>query len=233
MQQETVRRPAPIAAIVTVLGGALLVVGSFLTWAELSGSGINVTAQGTDTEGWWTFAAGALVFLAGILLFVVDGEVAAGRGRRIVAALAIVAGLAGGVLGVYKALTAEDEFLDAAAEELAPQAGGSPEQVRALLDQAIDADQLGVSLGIGLYLVMIGGVVGLVGGALGLRRRAAVPAAAMEAPTPAAPAPAESSPMVGSSTSSDPPTESSTSSDAAPPTEPPAPQPPAPESGSS
>ena len=229
--QATVRRPSPIAAIVAVVGGALLVVGSFLTWAELSGSGISVTAKGTDTEGWWTFAAGALVFLAGMLLLVVDGEVAAGKGRRVVAALAIVAGLAGGVLGVYKALTAEDEFLDAAAEELAPQAGGSPEQVRVLLDQAIDAGELGVSLGIGLYLVMIGGVVGLVGGVLGLRSGAAVPAASMEAPAPAAPAPEESSVVAEPATPSDPapPAEPPTASEPAPPAEPPGPPPSAPE----
>jgi hypothetical protein len=41
--------------------------------------------------------------------------------------------------------------------------------VRTVLDQAIDAGQLSVSISIGLYVVIGGGVVAVVGGILGLR----------------------------------------------------------------
>jgi hypothetical protein len=89
--------------------------------------------------------------------------------RRVLAVLVILAGIVGGGIGLYDALTAKDSVLDAAAEELAPAFGVSAQQVRTVLDQAIDAGQLSVSISIGLYVVIGGGVVALVGGILGLR----------------------------------------------------------------
>jgi len=77
--------------------------------------------------------------------------------------------------------------LDAAAEELAPTFGASAQEVRAALDQAIDAGQLSVSISIGLYVVIGGGVVALVGGILGLRD-AGEHAAPGRTTTPAPPA---------------------------------------------
>ena len=105
------------------------------------------------------------------------------------AVLVILAGIVGGGIGLYDALTAKDSVLDAAAEELAPTFGASAEQVRLALDQAIDAGQLSVSISIGLYVVIAGGVVALIGGILGLRGSTAEPAAApgtvASAPPPA------------------------------------------------
>jgi hypothetical protein len=174
MEQSTVSRPAPIAAILAIVGGALLAIGSFLTWAEVSGGGTSVTAKGVDgSDGWITLVCGAVVLLAGLAFLWVGG-------RKAIAVLAIVAGLVGGGVGLYDALTAKDRVLDDAAEELAGQFGGTKEEVRALLDQAIDAGELGISLGIGLYLVIAGGALGIVGGFLGMRGAPAP--AAMPAP---------------------------------------------------
>ena len=233
--QEATGRPTPFAGILAVLGGALLAIGSFLAWAEVSGGGTSVTANGVDgTDGWITLVAGVLVLLAGIALF-------GATGRKVIAIIAIVAGLVGGGVGLYDALTAEDRVLDDAAEELAPQVGGTAEEVRALLDQAIDAGEIGISLAIGLFMVIAGGALGIVGGVLGMRSRAAVPAVAAATSMPAPPTRAEPAPMVESSAFADPaPTEetsastdtapttgSSASTDTAPTTDPPAPPPPA------
>jgi hypothetical protein len=160
MQQAESRR-TPIGPVLAVVGGALLVVGSFLAWAKVSGGGVSVSAKGIDgSDGWVTVIAGAVALAVGI---------AAMRGpRRALAILAILAGLAGGGLGVYDALTAKDSVLDAAAEEIAPGFGATPEEVRGLLDDAIDAGQLEISLSIGLYIVIAGGALALVGGALQL-----------------------------------------------------------------
>jgi hypothetical protein len=197
MEQSTVSRSAPIAAILAIVGGALLAIGSFLTWAEVSGGGTSVTAKGVDgSDGWITLVCGAVVLLAG-LAFLLAG------GRKAIAVLAIVAGLVGGGVGLYDALTAKDRVLDDAAEELAGQFGGTKEEVRALLDQAIDAGELGISLGIGLYLVIAGGALGIVGGFLGMRGApapAAMPAPIAEAAdastagVPPAPAPSAQAP---------------------------------------
>lgn len=162
---------APVGAILAIVGGALLAIGSFLAWAEVSGEGTTVTAKGVDgSDGYITLAAGAVALLVGIAM--------TRRTKRMLAVLVILAGIVGGGIGLYDALTAKDSVLDAAAEELAPTFGVSAEEVRAVLDQAIDAGQLSVSISIGLYVVIAGGLVALVGGILGLRGSAAEPAAA-------------------------------------------------------
>ena len=152
---------APIGAILAIAGGALLGIGSFLAWAEVAGGGTSVTAKGIDgSDGYITLGAGVVALLVGVLLL--------RQARRALAILAILAGLVGGGVAVYDALTAKDSVLDSAAEELAPTVGASPEQVRELLDQAIDAGQLSISLSIGIYVVIVGGVLALVGGVVSL-----------------------------------------------------------------
>jgi hypothetical protein len=173
---------APVGAILAMVGGVLLAVGSFLAWAEVSGGGTSVTAKGIDgSDGYITLAAGAVALLVGIAM--------TRQARRMLAVLVILAGIVGGGIGLYDALTAKDSVLDAAAEELAPTFGASAEEVRVALDQAIDAGQLSVSISIGLYVVIAGGVVALIGGIVGLRGSAAEPAATtgtfVSAPRPA------------------------------------------------
>lgn len=154
--------PTSVAGILGIVGGALLALGSFLTWAEVTGGGTSVTAKGVDgSDGYITLVAGLVAVVAGTMM--------ARGARRVLAVLVILAGIVGGGIGLYDALTAKDSVLDAAAEELAPAFGASAERVRAALDQAIDAGQLSVSISIGLYVVIAGGVVALVGGILGLR----------------------------------------------------------------
>jgi len=161
---------APVGAILAMVGGVLLAVGSFLAWAEVSGGGTSVTAKGIDgSDGYITLAAGAVALLVGIAM--------TRQARRMLAVLVILAGIVGGGIGLYDALTAKDSVLDAAAEELAPTFGASAETVRVALDQAIEAGQLSVSISIGLYVVIAGGVVALIGGIVGLRGSAAEPAA--------------------------------------------------------
>lgn len=167
---------APLGGILAIVGGALLAVGSFLAWAEVGGGGTSVTAKGIDgSDGYLTLVAGLVALLVGIVMM---------RGtKRVLAVLVILAGVVGGGIGLYDALTAKDSVLDAAAEELAPSFGASTEQVRAALDQAIDAGQISVSISIGLYAVIAGGIVALVGGIAGLRGSASASESAAVAGT--------------------------------------------------
>ncbi|HEX5950602.1 MAG TPA: hypothetical protein VFZ96_06335 [Actinomycetota bacterium] len=177
--------PTPLGGILSLVGGALLVVGSFLDWAAASGAGTSVSATGTEgTEGWITLVAGVLVLAAGAAIVRRTG----GRG---VAILAIVAGLIGGGVGLYDAVMAEDIFLDLWAEELAREVGGSVEQLRALLDAAIQMGELAVTVAIGLYLVIAGGVLAIVGGAIAVGRGSAAPAHPASSTTEARQPPSE------------------------------------------
>ena len=173
---QTERAAARTAGIVAIGGGALLALASFLPWAEVSGQGASVTAKGIDgSDGYLTLGAGVVAVLIGVVLLM--------RGsRRILAIITILVGIVGGGLALYDALTAKDSVLDAAAEELAPAFGVSTDDVRAALDQAVDAGQIGVSVSFGLYLAVAGGVIVMVGGILGLRGAVAEPAAPEAAP---------------------------------------------------
>jgi hypothetical protein len=162
MEHTKSTRGAPVGAILAIVGGALLAVGSFLAWAEVSGGGTSVTAKGVDgSDGYVTLATGLIAIVVGIAM--------TRRAKRVLAVLALAAGLIGGGFGLYDALTAKDNVLDAAAEELAPSLGASADQVRTLLDQAIDAGQLGISVSIGLYVVIAGGALAALGGILSMR----------------------------------------------------------------
>jgi hypothetical protein len=155
MQQGSEGRGSPIGTAVGVVGGALLVAGSFLTWVTLSGGGDSVSAKGTDgSDGWITFGAG--------LVLIAVSLAAMRAGRRALAILAIVAALAGGGIGVYDALTVRDQI----AEDVADQSGITTEQARTFIDQSIDAGEFELSVGAGIFLVIGGGVLGLIGGAM-------------------------------------------------------------------
>jgi hypothetical protein len=230
MEQGTAGRSMPIGPILAIVGGALLAIGSFLSWATVSGAGTEVSATGMDgSDGVVTLVAGILALACGLL--------AMRAGRRILAIIAILAGLAGAGLGIYDAVTAKDSVLDAAAEQVASQVGATVDEVRALLDDAIDAGQLSISISIGLYVVIGGGLLALVGGFLMLGStgaRSAAPAApsgfaAAEASAPlaaSAEAPPTASAWAPSGTSDEPVPPPSSPGDDAPPAAPPAPPPP-------
>lgn len=188
---------APIGAILAIVGGALLIAGSFLPWAEVSGGGTTVKATGIDgSDGYVSIATGLIALVAGVMLL--------RQSKRVLAILALVAGLIGGGLGLYDAVTAKDSVLDAAAEELAPTFGGSAEQVRVLLDEAIDAGQLSISMSFGIFIVIAGGALAVAGGFLSMRGSdeavaattspaegfTSAPATAMSGPPAATPPPA-------------------------------------------
>jgi hypothetical protein len=220
MEQGTAGRSMPVGAILAIVGGALLAIGSFLSWATVSGAGTEVSASGMDgSDGVVTLVAGILALACGLL--------AMRAGRRVLAIVAILAGLAGAGLGIYDAVTAKDSVLDAAADQVATQVGATPDEVRALLDDAIDAGQLSISISVGLYVVIGGGLLALVGGFLMLGSRGTTSAAPAEPAgfaTVASPSPTPSSPPVA--TSSDPAPPFSGPGDVAPPAAPPAPPPP-------
>jgi hypothetical protein len=160
MQTEA-KRPAPIAPILMVVGGALAAIGSFLSWANVTVSDVSATAKGTDgSDGYITLIAGIILVVIGVISF--------RGGRRALAILAILAGLVAGGVGIYDAATAEDSVLDAVAKEIAPQVGAGVDAVRAVLQQSADAGDLDIKIQTGLYLVIAGGALGLIGGVIGV-----------------------------------------------------------------
>lgn len=193
-------RRARVAGALALAGGAVAVVGSFLAWAEISAGPFSEQARGIDGwEGKATLIGGAVVVAAG-------ARVLAGS-HQAVARLrpgAAIGGLVVAGVGIYTALTVRDQLLDVAAVDLP----------RAEVERALDTGLLELSIAVGLYLVIAGGVQGVLAAllVLGVRDEAPAPSGAglrgwsasdagvagglampppPDAPPPSAPAPAD------------------------------------------
>jgi hypothetical protein len=238
---ETTKRSMPPAAIAAGIGGVLLALGSVLTWVTVS---VNVDAiaravgidpsqippgaigdttqsfSGTSgTDGKVTLVCGIVVILGAIGIALAMGS------RRVLAALAGLAGLVGGLFALYDATIAKNNAIDDATRTLS--GAGLPGSFR---------DFFSVSLGIGIWMCVIGGIVAVVGAVMALASGEAAPTAPSYAMagTGTGFGPTTSPPSAGSSTWEAPAAEPPASpppSESAPPATPPAgtePPPPAP-----
>ena len=185
MNGTDVRRPTAGAALM-VLGGLLMAIGALLPFAKVEAGELPIPAQ---TVGGLDTPDGKLFLGVGIGLVILGGLiwVAKSRAPRMVAAvLAIVA--AGFMLyaAVVDITGIEAESLDAIAEAGAAQTPGvSVEQVRAALDQF----NVSINTGIGLYIVLGGAAIALIGGILSLIAKQPEPMLPATPPPPAPPSP--------------------------------------------
>jgi hypothetical protein len=160
-----------MGAIVGIVGGVALVLGSLLTWGTGS---LNVqalaTAVGLDpatvsavlgdvsrsvsgidvTGGKWALAMGIVAIVLGVVAFLRVSP-------RVVGIGLIVAGLIGGGWALYDT-TQADVVKEQAIEDVAPQLG-SVEGASAVLGQYIDT-----SFGPGIWISILGGLVAIGGG---------------------------------------------------------------------
>jgi hypothetical protein len=161
--------------ILGIVGGIALAIGSFLNWATVSVNfdkiataiGIDpadvpadVRAQGTvSVTGWkggdgkWTLVAGVVVIVAAVLLSMASS-------RRVVGIVMLVGGVVGGGLALYDATIQKNDAIDNAASTFA--GIGLPGELR---------DYFSISLGIGIYLCIIGGAAAIVAGIMVMMSR--------------------------------------------------------------
>jgi hypothetical protein len=191
---ESTDRIASPGAIVGLIGGALLILGSFLTWltlsfnldafakvlsdatgvqvspSDLSSNGLagSTSASGIKNDGKLTLVAGVVVVVGAILLIAVANV------RKAAAIVMIIAGALGGLVAGYNLLTKNSQIDKALAN-----AGG---QLKGL-GISVDAFRpvLTVKWGIGIYLCLLGGIIAVVGGVMASRSPAAVATTAQPA----------------------------------------------------
>jgi hypothetical protein len=186
MENAEARAPST-PMILGIVGGIALAIGSFLNWATVSvdfdkiatAIGIDpadvpadVRAQGTvSVTGWdggdgkWTLVAGVVVIVAAVLL-------AMASSRRVVGIVMLVGGVVGGGLALYDATIQKNDAIDNAASTFA--GIGLPGELR---------DYFSISLGIGIWLCVVGGLVAIVAGIMAMMSQQ--PVAAMAAGDPA------------------------------------------------
>jgi hypothetical protein len=158
--------------ILGIVGGFVLAIGSFLNWATVSVNfdalasalGIDpsqipdsVRAQSTVSVTGWKGGDGKWTFFAGIVVLVFAALLVTGRNARLFGILMVVGGAVGAGIALYDATIQKDNVLNDAASTFA--GAGLPGQV---------SDFFSVSIGIGIWLCIVGGIVAVVGGIMAI-----------------------------------------------------------------
>jgi hypothetical protein len=166
---------ATTAGLIAVVGGLLAVIGSFLTWVHASYGRFAVSVKGVDRwQGKATMVLGVLLLVAGITAFT-KGFSDPTRRRGLFGGVVVVGvGIAG--VAIYAALIAKDRVIDAAAGLIVRRLGVPLDQARTAAKQAVNSGVLKIALDIGLYMVIAGGVLGIVAGLLAMGSKPAAPA---------------------------------------------------------
>ena len=169
-----VSRPTPLRLLgflFTAVGGLLIAWGAVSDWATVVFQGrsfADSATKGVDTvEGKVALAIGVVLLVAIVLLRLVRST----GGRRAIALVVCVGALGAIGIAAVDIVQADQRFTDVAVDRLAREdvaANGGAldaarEQIQRFVDQAASID-----IGVGLWLVLAGGIVGLVGGGLDL-----------------------------------------------------------------
>jgi hypothetical protein len=192
MENAEARSPST-PMVLGIVGGVALAMGSFLTWATVSVNfdriatalGIDaaqippdVRAQGTASVTGWKGGDGKWTLVAGVVVAVAAALLAMASSRRVVGIVMIVGGAVGGGLALYDATIQKNDAIDNAASTFT--GIGLPGVLR---------DYFSISLGIGIWLCIAGGVVAIVAGVMAMAARAPSLTATTSAPTFASPPP--------------------------------------------
>lgn len=163
---------AGVPALLSVVGGTMLVGGSFADWFGAVSLGVSaVSVSGTEAwEGRITAACGALAIVVGSLLV-------AGRFRAVSRALAVLAatGAISVAVSAYAVASARHHLEAAAAARLARVSGVDSARARADVERTLSRTGASVSVEAGAFAVVGGGALVAAAGVLPLatRRRAA------------------------------------------------------------
>lgn len=132
------------AAIVVMVGGAVVAIGSFLPWASIATGLGSASIDGITGDGKITVVLGGVIALLGLLA--IERPVSVARSGAM-----MLLGVAAVAFGVWEYSNVQAKVDDVA------------------------SDVVRASVGTGLYLVIAGGVIAIVGAALLPRPTATIP----------------------------------------------------------
>jgi hypothetical protein len=173
--QSVETRSPTIPIILGIVGGVFLAVGSFLNWASVSVNvdkiaaaiGIDPTqipaeirAQGTASVTGWDIGQGKWTLVTGIVVIIASALLVIASSQQVVALVVIFGGAVGGSMALYEATVGKDHRLNEVAGIFTSVAlPGSLSQY------------FSISIGIGLRLCALGGLLAIVAGILAMSRR--------------------------------------------------------------
>src|SRR3954447_14497443 len=117
---------SPVAAVLAILGGLLVILGSFLTWfsvtadaSALGGGSATISVTGMDGDG-------TITLIAGIVLLILGGVMFAMRERNLTAIsiIALLGGVVAALVAIYDITTAKSTATDSVAQSIASQSNG-------------------------------------------------------------------------------------------------------------
>lgn len=178
------KRPS-LAAAIAILGGVTMAMGALLPFAKYDFAAL---APSRSIGGLETLD-GKLFLGVGIFLVVVGGFMWLATSKSLSRAAAFLAILAAGymlIAAVVDIVGLAEELLDDAAVDLAAANPGlSVERIRTALEQF----NVSIDTGIGLYIVLGGAALGVIGGVLGLLAKRPKPVLPAAPPPPGPPPP--------------------------------------------
>jgi hypothetical protein len=170
MQEATAHKPK-FGPLLVLLGGVLVMVSGFTDWGKVSppaNQAPPVTVKGSGI----VLVVGIVLALLGIGLWAVRS-----RGAHIgLGVVAIIAGLLATLItGV--AVGSKDVLISTAADKYAEGSRATPSQIEKILKDLDKRGQLDVSVKIGLWLGLAGGILVLIGGIGGVKSARKIPKA--------------------------------------------------------
>jgi hypothetical protein len=165
------------AGILGIVGGALLLVGSFLTWVtltldmaafagllgvdpgQLSAAGVTNSATNTGLKS----NAGKITLVAGIIVLVLAVLLAMGKRASKSAGTGMLVAGAIGSAAVLLNLATKDSQIDTELDSIAPQLtalGITKDAIKNVFE---------LKWGIGIYICLVGGILAIVAGIMAMR----------------------------------------------------------------
>ena len=168
---ETVRSRLSIDAIIALLAGVGVIVGSLLQWVK--GPSSEVAFQGGTVEGsleGLKTAYGVVALVGGVLVVLSAFTWLIRRhASRVTSSVVLIGGAASATVAGFYLATLESRYIDFAVNQAA-----SPKlpaaKIRDLLSRAFKADIYTIDAGVGLYMVLAAGVIAVLIGLVTLVR---------------------------------------------------------------
>jgi hypothetical protein len=185
MDRSAAGRSRSAAPPLMIAGAALILIGSLVAWYSVGVTIASFGATRAVTIDGLRTTPGKICLVAALLVAALGAAAWSSRAAsttRMLAILGAVVAALVGAIAVYDAVTPRAQVIDAAARDLGGPSGGLA--VRRIIENLFDRGVITIDVGPGLWLVVAGAVVALVGSILAV---ATVAPTAVDAP--AAPAP--------------------------------------------
>jgi hypothetical protein len=173
------RRVRPgLTEMLVVLGGAAAAVGAFLEWfrvrinlKNLATVSRTVSSNAPLADRNVVVGAAVVAIVGGLLMWVWRTD----RARAVLGVLALLGGLVAGGLAGFDAVTSQERFIEANAPKLARNGQVTLTMAKRLYQGLFDSGALKMSLAVGIYLAIAGGVVAMAAAAFALGKSADEP----------------------------------------------------------